>query len=82
VRKPWKLLAALFVYMIWGTGVFTAPSIEVATFMRSDKIDKEGRYVPHTGADERADAGDSTQCPDFEIMVVSARLRPRGGYIN
>jgi hypothetical protein len=73
VKRPWKLLIALFLYLIWGTGVFTIPHVEVATFMRADMIDKEGRFIPPPSGDQ-LNSREPHNCPDFEIMVVGGKL--------
>jgi len=48
------------------------PGIEATTFMRSDMIDNEGRFIPPPDAEDEFDAMDSKHCPDLEIMIVSA----------
>lgn len=71
VKRPWMLIVALFMYLFWGTGAFTVPPVEVAAFMRSELIDDKGNYIAPIG---KQDPRDPNNCPDFEIMVVSANV--------
>lgn len=68
IKRPWMFIIALFMYLFLGTGDFTVPQVEVATFMRSELIDNEGNYTAPQG---KQNPRDPDNCPDFEIMVAS-----------
>jgi hypothetical protein len=70
IKKPWRFLLALILYVIWGTGAFTVTQVEVAAFMQSELINKEGRFASPKW--EKLDSRNPSNCPDFEIMVVSS----------
>jgi hypothetical protein len=71
-RRPWMVPIAIFEYLFWGKGALTIQHSELATFMRSELIDKDGNFIPPN--EGKLDPKDPQNCPDFEVVIVSFRI--------
>lgn len=66
--RPWLLILALFQYLLFGTGWFLAPVLELSIFIQSRLLDEKYRVVMQTEKD--LDGTLPQNLPDIEIMPV------------
>lgn len=62
--RPWVFFIELFRYLIFGTGLFLAPVLQLAIFTSS-------RFLDATGAPSKTNVAEKGDIPDIEIMPVS-----------
>ncbi|GJJ10629.1 hypothetical protein Clacol_004856 [Clathrus columnatus] len=70
VLRPWVILKHLFLYLFFGTGILLAPFFELAIFLQSRLLDET--YRSGSFKKEDLDASLPENCPDIEIMPISA----------